>query len=109
MYVRSATSAFLLRISFQATRIRTNLEALSELTVRCDRKHDLFHWLGSVKVEGKSVSVARAAGRYPQALTSAWVKAARSDLVKESTGAYRKGKTRVRPLAPPKWARRARV
>ena len=82
----------------KATRIRTNLGGLSELTVTCDRKHDHFHCLGHVKVEGKSVSVARAAGRYPQALTSAWVRAARSDLVKESTSAYHKGKTRVRPL-----------
>ena len=56
----------------KSTILRTNLGELGVLGVRCGGGHAHFRCLGNVRHEGKSVVVARFAGRYPAPLTTAW-------------------------------------
>ena len=62
----------------KSTRLRTNVEGLKVLRKTCDRcsdPHSHYQCLGSVKVNGRSVSVAKSAGAYPPRLCAAWAAA----------------------------------
>ena len=63
----------------KSTRLRTNMDSLCKLHLKCDKCHEHFHCLGHVKVQGRGVSVARTAGTYPVKLCLVW-----SDLVAEA-------------------------
>ena len=54
------------------TRILTNMTSLRTLERTCDKTHKHFECMGSVLVNGKRVSVAASAGRYPPRLCSRW-------------------------------------
>ena len=56
----------------KATRVRTNLESLKGLAVKCDKSHPHFTCLGQVKVKGRNVRVSTYAGRYPNKLCDRW-------------------------------------
>ena len=64
----------------KATRIRTNLASLLQLSSKCDHCHEHYHCLGSVRFNGERVSVARAAGCYPPQLCRSWAKYAAQGL-----------------------------
>ena len=54
------------------TRLLTNVPALKKMSMLCKGDHQHHSCMGSVRVNGKSVSVAKAAGAYPPALCKRW-------------------------------------
>ena len=55
------------------TRLRTSLHSLSALSVKCRGNHAHWRCLGSVRDDsGRTVSVAKAAGHYPDQLCQRW-------------------------------------
>ena len=64
----------------KGTKILTNAPGLQLLSNKCDGKHTHCRCLGSTRVNGKSLSIAKFAGRYPLALCNAWATAVAQDL-----------------------------
>ena len=60
----------------KATRLRTNLQELKGLGVRCQGGHRHYRCLGSVRAGGRCVRISEAAGHYPRDLCAAWARLA---------------------------------
>ena len=67
----------------KATRICTNVPEITDLTAVCSGLHKHRHCMGRVKAGVSSVSLARAAGVYPEQLCEKWAKAVASRLKAE--------------------------